>query len=853
MSDREIHDGQPDGTMNSNLNIMDLSNILHSLGSSRRTGTLKVVGPEGAQKWVYFDKGLVAHIHVDGETDIIGTALFRAYKIDEEALGRARGAAETNGGGIGEFFIEEGWVSAEEITDALGRQTSEEMCEIFTWPDITCEFYEGEPLEDVFTWEELVYPLTMNPDLLVIESARRQDEWTSIARVIPSARDVYTATPKSFTYMNSEDEETMPERELLGWIDGVLDVEEVIERARLSRFQALKVMAQLAEEGAIEPILPLQLIQLAFDLSKEGNVKKCLRLYERSEELGVDQWDLSSRIARAYETMGDNVRAAKSYIDFAQRCLGQRRYDEAIHTLQKVIVLQPNNFGVHEKLVNLLMEQDRREEALRELSKLIGKLEQEGGTDRLIRAWQKVVLLAPDNLDAYGNLATLYQAAGLTAQAMVEFDGLARKMMEDGRPDDAIQVYRQILQIDPESQESMLALATVLTELGRNTEAVKELIDLSRHLSRSEDENRDALIEVHEKIATLEPDNKASREWLANAYADRSDSDKAVAHFRGIAQSLHRAGKLRDAISPLQRIVELRPTEKRGRKELARAYCDIGETATAAQVLHTLADQIRTKKNPRACFEIYEEILRISPFDLRTHKGLAELYLSEKANERALAKYLMVAKMCNHVGLHDEAEDVLKKAAELGSDNPEISWELAEVLRADGRNLEAARQLIKFARAEIERKNFGRAQDACDRIREIDPENTEVEIILKDLSSRDAMLAGRLNLQPTGLSEPAPWAPAATIPAAPVSPAKPVSSGPVRTGGSVAGIAAKMRSLNRPGVKSDRPQFKKGDGAKKASKVSSPADKLRAMKAKPEADSPVPAAASTEDQGPAKG
>ena len=859
-------DKTAESPMNSNLNIMDLSNILHSLGSSRRTGTLKVQGALGRKKWIYFRKGQVVHLHVDTEADLIGTALFRSYRIDEEALERARGSSQADGRGVGELLVEEGWVSPEEIMDALCQQTSEEMCEIFTWRDVACEFYDGEPLDGAFTWEELSYPLGMNPDLLVIESARRQDEWTSIARVLPSAKDVYTATPNAFTYMNSEGEDHMPEREILTWIDGVLDVEEVVERARLSRFQALKVMATLVESEMIEPILPLQLVQIAFDLAKEGNIKKCLRLYERAEELGVDQWDLSSRIARAYETLGDNLRAATSYLDFSQRCLGQSRWDEAILTLQKVITLTPADFTTHERLINLLTEQDRREEALRELSKLITKLEERGDTDRLIRGWQKVVLLAPGDLAAYGNLATLYQAAGMTAQAIVEFDSLGRRMLKENRYEDGISVFRQILQIDDGCRDARMQIVSALAELGRNTEAVTELRICAEVLEADGAESLDDLIQIHERITTLEPDNKFSREWLANAYAEKAESDKAVAHFRGMAQSLRRAGKLRDIIPPLQRIVELRPSDAQAQRDLARAYAEIGETATAAQVLHTLADEVRRHRGVRASFEVYEEILRVSPFDLKTHKSLAELYQSEKATGRAVSKYMMLARMCNHVGLHDDADEVLKKAAVLDPKNPEIWWETAEILCTRNKNLEAARFLLKYARAEMDRKNLGRARTACERIAQIDPENAEVSGVLKDLDAREAMLAGRLNLQPTGLSETPAAAPLTSPPDSGSGAGEPGAGGGVRTGGSVAGIAAKMRSIGRPAKTTrpsgavQRPQFTRspssgeGSDGEPAATVSSPAEKLRAMKArgrdgarpalsKAEAEKAVPAAA----------
>ena len=78
---------------------------------------------------------------------------------------------------------------------------------MFSWPEIHCEFME-ETLPDIFDQELLQLPIGLNPGALVMEAARRQDEWTLIRELLPSNKDIpYIAHPQTGRKINSEFDE----------------------------------------------------------------------------------------------------------------------------------------------------------------------------------------------------------------------------------------------------------------------------------------------------------------------------------------------------------------------------------------------------------------------------------------------------------------------------------------------------------------------------------------------------------------------------------------------------------------------------------------------------------------------
>ncbi|MCU0723642.1 MAG: DUF4388 domain-containing protein, partial [Planctomycetes bacterium] len=285
-----------------NLNILDLPNIFQSLADNRRTGMLRVKS-KGQEKIILFRGGAITQVHTPLKSTMLGESLVRTKVIDEEILQEAMARQKATGGRLGETLIKMGRITAEDLVKALTFQTTEEVCELFTWEDVFCEFVAGEPAPGTFETDEFQERISLAASGIVMEAARRIDEWENIKKTLPSFKDVLILKRKPESSLRG----TLKE-ELLRWVDGYRDVEDVLERARMSRFNALKTMKSLIDEGYLRSRTARELVEAAKVVGQKGGgreagIAKIIKLYERAEELGINNPKISLWLAKAYERL----------------------------------------------------------------------------------------------------------------------------------------------------------------------------------------------------------------------------------------------------------------------------------------------------------------------------------------------------------------------------------------------------------------------------------------------------------------------------------------------------------------------------------------------------------------------
>jgi len=129
-----------------NLNIMDLSSIFQSLSAAKRSGTLRVKRGDD-EKLVYIRKGNVEAVVAPRKKHMLGEALMKYGAITEEQLQEALQKQKVWKVDLGGALLKLEFVGEEEIRKALVFQITEEVCEVFAWQDVHCEFRAGEPPE----------------------------------------------------------------------------------------------------------------------------------------------------------------------------------------------------------------------------------------------------------------------------------------------------------------------------------------------------------------------------------------------------------------------------------------------------------------------------------------------------------------------------------------------------------------------------------------------------------------------------------------------------------------------------------------------------------------------------------
>ena len=203
------------------LRDLAFQDVLQLLELARKTGVLTVMterGDDDAE--VHFDAGEIVFARRRNSQRRLGQQLIRSGKLTERELQRALELQRANPSQrLAWILLEMGSVSREELERHLRFQIEEAVYEVMSWTDGHFRFEERE---SVPTGDPEV---RMRVDSLLMEGARRIDEWARLESRIPSEESVPVLAA-------SEDAPGAPpsypeEWEVLAEIDGEQDLRQI--------------------------------------------------------------------------------------------------------------------------------------------------------------------------------------------------------------------------------------------------------------------------------------------------------------------------------------------------------------------------------------------------------------------------------------------------------------------------------------------------------------------------------------------------------------------------------------------------------------------------------------------------
>ncbi len=218
-----------------------LPDVIQLLFLGRRTGCLALADRHNFGT-IYFDEGQIVYASIVNRRDRLGDILLRSGRISEEQL---RAAVDQQGGDrehkLGEILVQLGSLSREELERYIRVQIEEAVYYLFTWTSGTFNFEAGvRPEREDFL-------VRINPEYLLLEGARRVDEWSLIEKKVPSFDLIFAVDA---THIGESAPELSPEQRcLVPLLNGTRDVAQVVEESGLVEFEAGKALFGLITAG----------------------------------------------------------------------------------------------------------------------------------------------------------------------------------------------------------------------------------------------------------------------------------------------------------------------------------------------------------------------------------------------------------------------------------------------------------------------------------------------------------------------------------------------------------------------------------------------------------------------------
>jgi tetratricopeptide (TPR) repeat protein len=218
-----------------------LADVCQLLALGQKTGGLSVTDRSRFGQ-IYFDRGRITYAHVVNRRDRIGDLMVRDGVLTADQLARVleRQTREPDRR-IGELLVEEGALSRDVLARYVRIQIEEAVYHLFTWSRGSFFF---EPDEQPQATDILA---SINPENLLLEAARRIDEWSLIEKKIPSLDLIFQVD--ALRLRDADVELTAEQEQLAALLDGTRTVQELADEAAISEFDAGKAVYGLVQAG----------------------------------------------------------------------------------------------------------------------------------------------------------------------------------------------------------------------------------------------------------------------------------------------------------------------------------------------------------------------------------------------------------------------------------------------------------------------------------------------------------------------------------------------------------------------------------------------------------------------------
>ena len=228
------------------LEELSIQDVLQLLDLAHKTGVLTVRSdPLNDEAIVHFTKGAIVFAVRRRSTRRLGQLLIRAGRLTQRELDRALEIQRSDPTRrLAEILLEMGSIGEEELERQLRFQMEETIYEIMAWEQGYFKFEERREVAE----QRLLARVRV--ESLLMEGARRIDEWTRLESKVPGPDSVPALAPPSERDATPLDLKP-DEWEVLAEVDGERDVRQLAADLGRSEFEVAKIIYGLVSTGVL--------------------------------------------------------------------------------------------------------------------------------------------------------------------------------------------------------------------------------------------------------------------------------------------------------------------------------------------------------------------------------------------------------------------------------------------------------------------------------------------------------------------------------------------------------------------------------------------------------------------------
>ena len=325
-----------------------LADVCQLLALGLKTGCLSITDRSRFGQ-IFFDRGRITFSRIVNRRDRLGDLLVREAVISQDQLNAAVSQQSANSDKkLGEVLVEQELITKADLTRFVKLQIEEAIYHLFTWTRGSF-FFEADQAPDADI------TVSINPDSLLLEAARRVDEWSLIEKKIPTLDLIFEVDRERVKEAFSE--LTPEQQRIITLLDGTHTVTDVAEESGMTEFDVGKALFGLIQANFAHRVGKRE---TAVPRGKEAEITERRNLGLAFYHTGMME-EARAEYARVLDLAATDV-ASRFYLALISLREGQPR--DAVRQLKSLLEETGPRFGAFVNLAYALRALNRPADAL---------------------------------------------------------------------------------------------------------------------------------------------------------------------------------------------------------------------------------------------------------------------------------------------------------------------------------------------------------------------------------------------------------------------------------------------------------------------------------------------------------
>lgn len=375
----------------------------------------------------------------------------------------------------------------------------------------------------------------------------------------------------------------------------------------------------------------------------------------------------------------DKVKAMRN----AERFLSQGKIRAAISEYKHIIESDPTDYNTLNMLGDMYIKATEETEAVNCFTQVAEHYSKQGFSQKAIAIYNKISRLKPDSLEVSSKLAHLYQQKGSVAEARTHYTTMADQYTRLGKKAEALMVWKQIANLDPNNTEIYLKIADACWQDNQKSEAAQAYVEAGNRLVLKK--QYESAVTAFARCLEINPDDLVAMKGFVDSQIQLGYVEEAVKSLEEalIKQPYHRElimllvdchfemDNVKEAERLTIKLVEQEPSNFPKLLDLVKVYLRNSELLSAVRPLTMASEHLLVGGQAELLESYINQILNKDPEQLEALRLLVRLHTWQRDEiqiKSALERLAEAARM------NDAVDDEKNALSQLIMISPQSSY-----------------------------------------------------------------------------------------------------------------------------------------------------------------------------------